>query len=180
MEGNHEDFALLFQTRFRSIARFIRTKVDNPTLAEDIALEAFAIAWEKYQKGTPITVSWLLTTARNLIGNEYQRRDRERALLHRVAMEALTNEWGRDDDVEHAELRFAISRLRLEDALAIRLTYWDGFTATEVAQFLDCTTAAVWMRLTRARATLRRLLDAHEHAGRAERFGGGVFHGQPE
>lgn len=161
MELSDEDFAILFRTRFGSISRFIRTKVDDAALAEDLAIEAFTLAWEKHRAGTTITVRWLLTTARNLVGNEYQRRDRMQQLLGRVAMEELTNVTHGADE-ENEELRLAMSRLRSLDALALRLTYWDGFSAAEVAQFLDCTTAAVWMRLTRARAALRGLLEPRD------------------
>ncbi len=41
----------------------------------------------------------------------------------------------------------------------LQLTYWDGLTARESAQFMGCSTAAVWVRLTRARAALRELLE---------------------
>lgn len=171
MEPDHDHFTHLFRSRFGPIVRFIRAKVGDPALAEDLALEVFTIAWDKYRTGTTITGGWLLTTARNLVGNEYQRRDREQQLLLRVATEELTNESSRDTHSEHEELRLSLSQLRPEDALAIHLTYWGGFTATEVARSLECTTAAVWMRLTRARATLRRFLIAEEHAGRVERVG---------
>lgn len=180
MELSDEDFAILFRTRFRSVARFIRTKVDDAALAEDLAIEAFTLGWEKHRAGTAITVRWLLATARNLVGNEYQRRDRMQHLLERVAMEELTNtSYGTDEESE--ELRLAMSRLRPLDALVLRLTYWDGFSAAEVAQFLDCTTSAVWMRLTRARASLRGLLQPfNELPARATKGRGGGPCEQPE
>lgn len=171
-----EEFAILFRTRFRSVARYVRTKVDDAALAEDLAIEAFTLAWEKHRAGTVITVGWLLTTARNLVGNEYQRRDRTQHLLERVATEELTNASYRTDE-DSEELRLAMSRLRPLDALVLRLTYWDGFSAAEVAQFLDCTTAAVWMRLTRARAALRGLLEPRDEpaAPSTKARGGGPF-----
>lgn len=60
MEGDREHFTQLFHARFRSIARFIRTKVDDPALAEDLAPEVFTIAWDKHRTGTTITGGWLL------------------------------------------------------------------------------------------------------------------------
>lgn len=172
-ELSDEGFEILFRTRFGMISRFVRTKVDDAALAEDLAIEAFTLAWEKHRTGTTITVRWLLTTARNLVGNEYQRRDRMRKLLERVAMEELTNAFHGNDE-EGDELRLAMSRLRPLDSLALRLTYWDELSAAEVAQFLDCTTAAVWMRLTRARATIRGLLEPRgELAASARSQGGG-------
>lgn len=179
MELDDDDFAFLFRTRFRSVARFVRTRLDDAALAEDLAIEVFTLAWEKHQTGTTITVRWLLATARNLVGNEYQRRERTQQLLERVAMEELTNTI-HTTDAESEDLRLAMSRLRSLDALALRLTYWDGFSAAEVAEFLDCTTAAVWMRLTRARATLRGLLEPHNELLPSTRGREGGRREQPE
>lgn len=94
-------------------------------------------------------------------------------------MEELTNTI-HTTDAESEDLRLAMSRLRSLDALALRLTYWDGFSAAEVAEFLDCTTAAVWMRLTRARATLRGLLEPHNELLPSTRGREGGRREQPE
>ncbi len=51
-----------------------------------------------------------------------------------------------------------MTRLRPADALVLQLTYWHGLSAGEAAQFLECSTGALWVRLTRARAALRREL----------------------
>ncbi len=115
-----------------------------------------------------ITVRWLLATARNLVGNEYQRRARMQQLLEQVAVEELTRVSYRTDE-KAEDLRLAMSGLPPLDVLALRLTYWDGFSAAEVARVLDCSTAAVWMRLTRARATLRGLLEPRNESARQPR-----------
>lgn len=158
MEPDAEDFTALYTRNYRTIFRYILQRVNDHASAEDLTAETFARALEKQQAGVTITVGWLILTARNLIGNEYQRRDRAQARLQRLVIEELTTAAARDDDEDDLEVRAAMARLRPADALVLQLTYWDGLSASEAATYLGCSTGAVWVRLTRARATMRFLL----------------------
>lgn len=159
VESKAEDFALFHQHSRWMLERYIFLRVSDRELAEDLASEAFAIAWERMNLGETITVRWLLTTARNLIGNEYQRRKRERVRVQRAAMEdaARVETWG--VQIDHIGLRMAMAQLRAEDALVLQLVYWHGLSASEAAVFFECSVGALWVRLTRARSTLRALVD---------------------
>lgn len=158
-----EEFSRLFHERFRTIYRYILQRVDDVDLAEDLASETFGLAWKKFRGDTRITVPWLLATARNLIGNEYQRRTRDRARTRRMLLEELEQLGALDGSYEEVEIRLAMTKLREVDALALQLTYWDGLTAREAAEVLGCSTPAFWTRLTRARRALRPLLAEAPH-----------------
>ncbi|MGB3375465.1 MAG: sigma-70 family RNA polymerase sigma factor [Microbacterium sp.] len=159
MDPNAEAFTKLYLSNYRTLVRYAYLRVNDRALAEDLADDAFLLAWEKAPSPEAITSRWLFATVRNLIGNEYQRRDRERIRVQQAGMEeaASVEAWGLH--IEQIGLRLAMSRLRPEDSLVLQLTYWHGLSAAEAAQFLDCTVAALWVRLTRARAALRALLD---------------------
>lgn len=169
-----EEFERLFRQRYRALYRFVRQRVDDPELTEDLVAEAFARAWAKHQEGSAITMGWLVATAKNLIGNHYQRRRTERDRWSYLLAEELAEEArrgaasgaGSDSDDDAAEVREAMTRLRPTDALALQLTYWDGLAAREAAAVMECTTPAFWARLTRARRALRLILaDAGERVG---------------
>lgn len=157
MEPPFEDFEAFFRARYRTIMRFILHRVDDRELAEDLGAEAFARAWEKHQDGTVITMRWMVATARNLIGNEYQRRVSERERIRRVLIEEVLDA-GDEGGYDAVEVRYAVTQLPPLDALAIQLTYWDGLPAADAAEVMGCSKGALWVRLTRARATLRTLL----------------------
>lgn len=157
MEEPIEDFEALFRDRYRTIMRFIFQRVDDRALAEDLSAEVFARALEKHLAGTEITMRWMIATARHLVGNEYQRRTSERERIRRVLLEEML-ETGDDGGFEAVEVRFAVTRLRPLDALAVQLTYWDALPAAEAAEVMGCSKGALWVRLTRARATLRTFL----------------------
>lgn len=158
MQADAKAFEQLFSDSYAVVVRFVFLRVNDHVIAEELAAETFTIAWAKRGQAT-ITRSWLFAVAHNLVGNEYQRRDRERGRVRGAAMDELVRVEDRRADHEHVELRVAMAQLSSPDALVLQLTYWQGLSAREVAQFMDCTTAAVWVRLTRARAALRALLD---------------------
>lgn len=157
MEEPVEDFEAFFRARYRTILRFILQRVDDRELAEDLSAEAFTRAWKKHQEGVSITMRWMIATARNLVGNEYQRRASERERIRRVLIEEVLDA-GDDGGYDAVEVRFAVTKLPPLDALAIQLTYWDGLPASDAAEVMGCSKGAIWVRLTRARATLRALL----------------------
>lgn len=159
MAQRAQDISHLFRERYRTILRYIRQRVDDRELAEDLASEVFTLAWSKHQEGVAISMSWLVTASRNLIGNHYQRRASERAQLKYLIAEELAEEGGGAGDIEKVELRFVMTQLQPRDALALQLTYWDGLTASEAAIVMECSVAAYWTRLTRARRALRKLLS---------------------
>jgi len=162
VEPDKEAFTALFRTSHRAVLRYILLRVDDPALAEDLTAETFACAWAKSRAGTTITVPWLLRTARNLVGNEYQRRARSQELTRRAAMDALEKEAARARAGEAEELRCAMARLRSSDALLLRLSYWEGLSAAEAGALLGCTAGAAWVRLSRARSALRALMGGAE------------------
>ncbi len=165
VESDLEDFTALYRRSYRTIFKYIHLRVNDQALAEDLTAEAFARAFEKQTAGVTISVGWLIRTARNLVGNEYQRRGREQARLQRMVAEELIAAPMTDDNEEAIQVRAAMSRLRPADALVLQLTYWDELSASEVAAFMECSTGAVWVRLSRARATMRTLLADSSYAG---------------
>ncbi|RGE22396.1 RNA polymerase sigma factor [Leucobacter sp. wl10] len=153
-----DDFDTLFRRHYRVILRYVYQRVDDRELAEDLSAEVFARAWAKHRDGLRVAMPWLVATARNLIGNEYQRRSTERARILRVLTEELAELGAWDGDYEHVELRLAMTHLNPADALALQLSYWDGLRASEAAVVMECSTPAFWARLSRARRALRKLL----------------------
>ncbi|RQP09130.1 MAG: hypothetical protein EAS51_12490 [Microbacteriaceae bacterium] len=133
MEPDIQLFTSLYERSYRTIERYICQRVDNRELAEDLTAEAFARALEKHLSGTTITIRWLLRTARNLIGNEHQRRATQQAWMRQQVMEELQEVATWDGDLEDVELRLAMTRLPAQDAPAIHLTYWEGLSIAEVA-----------------------------------------------
>lgn len=153
------DFEQLYRANHVRLLRFVYYRVGDRPTAEDIAAEVFALAWARRADADTFAVGWLFTAAHNLIGNEYRRRLRVARQQRDLIMAVLAEPEAWELHVRDLDLKAALSRLPPDDSLLLQLTYWDGLSASEVGEFLECSTAAVWTRLTRARAALRTELE---------------------
>lgn len=98
-------------------------------------------------------MAWLYVVARNIIGNEYRRMARSRALRDRI--ESTVMDSTRSDG---REVREAISQLRKIERELVYMAYWEQLSGAEIADVLRISVPAVWTRLSRARGELRDVL----------------------
>jgi RNA polymerase sigma-70 factor (ECF subfamily) len=144
-------FERVFRADHAAVVAFCFRRIGDHELARDLAAEAFRIAWSRWDEPRRSDRAWLFGVARNLIGNEYTRR--------RTRPEsALQTDAGRDVGDERSgsgfdavDVQAALATLPPASAEVLRLTYWDGLSAAEAAEYLGITAGAVWVRLSRAR-----------------------------
>jgi len=146
-------FEALFAEHHTAVLRYVERRVDDREHARELTMDCFEIAWRRFDEREPYRRPWLLQTARNLVGDAYRKRDREREGLRDLATASRPN-----DDLAHVELRHALSLLRPAEREVLEL-YWDGLSAEEIAEVVGCRTAAAWKRLSRARTELRSMLQ---------------------
>lgn len=149
-ESRAAAFERTFRADYSALVAFCFRRVSDQELAEDLAADTFRIAWTRWDEPRRSTRAWLFGVARNLIGSEYRRRSsRPTSALTADGREPPDDR--PDPGITSVEVRSALATLKPADQEVLRLTYWDGLTATEAAETLGTTTAAVWIRLTRAR-----------------------------
>ncbi len=136
------------------IYRYFRRRTENAATAEDLCAEVFRIAWEKTGQDGSLSVMVLFGIAKNVLGNHGRSAVRSASLLGALQLER--NHDGRTDG---SPVHEALSQLRPDDREVLLLTYWDGFSSTEVSDLLNTSATAVRMRLHRARKALSNLLQ---------------------
>lgn len=151
------DFVELFREHYTAVCRFIERRVSSREAAADLTMDCFEIAWTKRVPGEPFGLPWLYRTARNLIANEYRRRDREEALWTHIHDEVRARAGGAGGAMVD-RLLDAIRSLPERDREILWLTYWEDLTAADAAVVLGMTPGTIWTRLNRVRARLRPLL----------------------
>ena len=154
---DESEFVALFREHHNAVLRFIERRVSDREAAADLTMDCFEIAWRKRDPRDPFGLPWLYRTARNLIANEYRRRDREGALWTRIEdhVRTLSSE---AEPVLVEQLLDVVRALPERDREILWLTYWEDLPATEVAVVLSMSEGAVWTRLNRLRSRLRPLL----------------------
>lgn len=141
-------FAAFYRRHYGAVLAYAVRRIDDRETAREIALDVFRVAWGAYSAGPEPSRAWLLRVARNRIGDAYRRRDRDRRLHAALEGEAAVGT-GSTPDERVAEVLDALPAATRE---ILMLTYWDGLPAADIGRLLGCSTAAVWVRLHRARA----------------------------
>jgi RNA polymerase sigma-70 factor (ECF subfamily) len=126
-------------------------------LTEDLASEAFSIAWRKWRRVPDDPLPWLLRTAINLLANA-RRGDRRHAGLDGAQTIAAPRSDPHSVLVERGdarELLVALAVLPAIDREALILPAWDQLTPAQAAEVCGCSAGAFRVRLHRARTALK-------------------------
>lgn len=136
------------------IYRYFRRRTENAATAEDLCAEVFRITWEKTGQDDSLSVMVLFGIAKNVLRNHDRSAVRSAGLLDTLRLQR--DEGPRTDG---SPVHDALGQLRAEDREVLLLTYWDGFSSSEVSDLLNTSATAVRMRLHRARKALSHLLQ---------------------
>jgi len=127
--------------------------------AEAIAAETMAIAWRRLEalEGRD-AVPWLITTARNLLHEEYRSRRRS-DLVAPTEMEELDSREVPDLELRslEPEVDRALALMSPTDRETLLLIAWEDLTPSEAAESLGVSSTAFRVRLHRARRKFKRL-----------------------
>jgi RNA polymerase sigma factor (sigma-70 family) len=157
------------------ITGFAVRRCDRPDDVADLVSAVFLAVIEsssRYDPGRGDPVAWLFGIAANQLRMQRRRAWRDRAAARRVAGRRLL---GPDDHVRLEEridaerpaeaARRAIARLPRGERAAFELVARDGLTVRQVGEVLGVSETAVRVRVSRARAKLRRALDGDVAVG---------------
>jgi RNA polymerase sigma-70 factor (ECF subfamily) len=146
-------FVAVHRDSYPRVYRYVRRRVESAELAEELAADVFRVVWQKWGDQPRTDIAFLLTVARNLIGNAYRSRDRLRALQAKLRASAELRSGAESEDLL---VHDAMAALRDSERDILQLAYWDGLSMAEIAGVLQCSQAAAKVRLHRARAAFRK------------------------
>lgn len=153
MSERRDAFVALFDAHFPIVLQYLRRRCRSSEDAEDIAADVFRVAWEKQDGDHPFSRGWLLKVASDALTDHYRRQARFADVA--AALARSVEEPGATVDLaDRVAVREVMRALPPREQEALRLTYWEGLAASEVAEVLEISTGAVWTLLTRARSKL--------------------------
>ncbi|MFC8039801.1 RNA polymerase sigma factor [Paenarthrobacter sp. NPDC057355] len=150
-------FIAIHKDSYPAVFKFVRRRVESAEIAEEIAADVFRVVWQKWTDESTPELPYLLTVARNLVGNAYRSRDRRLALQEKLRTTAVQR-FG--DDSENVVVQDALMRMREQDREILQLAYWDDLSTAEIAGVLQCSESAAKVRLHRARTAFRKQMPA--------------------
>jgi RNA polymerase sigma factor (sigma-70 family) len=156
---------LFVENREPLLAYFLR-RVDHPCDAADLLAEVFLVAWRRLDEvpsGRDATL-WLYGVARRVLANHRRgaRRRNDLAIKLRSALDRPLlgpPDVDRVDGDSFRRVRLALDLLPEIDREIITLKAWDGLSALDISVVVGGTPENVRVRLHRARARLRALLE---------------------
>jgi RNA polymerase sigma factor (sigma-70 family) len=154
-------FRDIFERHHVEIRRYLRHRIAEPDVAEDLAAETFARAFAARRtfadRGHGIR-PWLFQIATNLLRDELRAGARRRTLGQRLRGERPS------PVILHAgadpELASALATLRRDELDVLLLFAWAELSYEEIASAVGVPVGTVRSRLSRARARLRAELDS--------------------
>lgn len=149
-------FENYYRANSTAVFQFAFRRTRDVDTAREICQETFAIAWQKFDTASPQPVVWLYSLAWNQVKKSHRYRRRVRSLLETLALEAQPSHV----DPRLEWLGVVLGQLDERHRDVLMLTYWDGLDAAEVGLILGISEAAVWQRLSRARAAARILFQS--------------------
>lgn len=157
-------FVDLYNAHYEQVFRFAVRRA-GAVDAADTTAETFAIAWRRLAEiPEGRELPWLYVTARNVIANEWRRRQKDPLLGAPPEPPPDDGDHAEEIGVRDQALR-VLRRLRPDDLELLRLVAWERLETEEIAEMLSCSAAAVHSRLHRLRRKLVRELEG-DRSGR--------------
>jgi len=161
-------WAEIFERHYRTVFAFIRFRLHDADEAEDIAAQAFEIAFSRAghfdYRGVPIE-AWLIGIARNLV-RAHVKKLRRRPLTHELAEDASVLGSDATSLVDlHQDIGVAMRQLTEDQQTVLSLRFLLDKSVTDTARLMDRSEAAVKNLQRRALAAMQRALS---HSGYRE------------
>jgi RNA polymerase sigma-70 factor, ECF subfamily len=157
------EFDAFLTASYRLLVGIARGLTGDAELAEDLAQEACARAWERVQRdvATRSLEAWAATVVVNLSRSQLRRRRTRHAaapeLAHRARLDGPTADHGPGADLA-VDVAHALRQLSHRQRQVTVLRFYVGLDVAEIAEHLGIAEGTVKTALFRARATLRPLL----------------------
>lgn len=153
---DHRCFEDLFDRHSAAVLTYL-VRRSTRVIAEDALSETFLVAWRRLDEVPDNALPWLYGVARHALANQVRAEARRAALVQRVADHQSRDTPGVGEDTPW--ISAAMEQLSAADREVLRLDAWEELSPREAAQVLGCLPATYTVRLHRARARLRRLME---------------------
>ena len=141
-------------TLFRVAFAILRNRTDCEDAAQNAVLKAYRNLGSLKQRGYFKT--WLISILKNECFDMLKRR--------RPTLDVTEQELSYEMAVPDVDLNRAFDQLSPEERLTITLYYYEGYDTREIAKLTEVSEGTVRSRLSRARSSLRTMLQEKEAA----------------
>lgn len=157
------DFDALYSEHMPVVLRYLRRRLGD-SAGEDATHDVFARAFARRDAFDPSrapVVAWLFGIAANVVADHRRHEARRLKAIERASRTGPRHYTDRDETPQlEAELSAGLRRLSLEDRETLLLVVWGELTYEETAVALNIPVGTVRSRVSRARKTLRAVVQS--------------------
>ena len=158
-----QSIGAIYDQYFPDVFRYVRYRINEDAIAEDVASDVFVRLLEASQKrrGPDTNIKgWLIATASNVVNDHLRRRYRRptEALSDAMPDGSASVHAEIDSREQNQEVRSAYTQLTSEQQDVLALRFGQGYSLEETATFMKKKVNAVKALQFRALATLQRLI----------------------
>ena len=158
----------LYDRALPEVYGYLLARCGRRALAEDLTAETFLAAVRaEVDGGDPVTVAWLIGTARHKLVDHWRRLEREERGLRLLDGGTGHTDDPWDDELDALRAQEVLEELSPAHRAALTLRYLDDLPVPRVAALLGRTLHATEALLVRARAAFRRQYESTEQPGGA-------------
>ena len=143
---------------------YLNNALGDRGAAEDVHQQVFLEVWQSapgYDVRRASLITWIMTIARSRAIDEMRRR-RPEPRDPAASAETEDAEDSVDELIERWRVAYLLSRLRPDEALLLRLRFYEGLSQSEIAERSGIALGTVKMRMVAALDRLRELVAAEE------------------
>ena len=156
----------LYDQALPEVYGYLLVRCGRRALAEDLTAETFLAAVRAEVDGRgPITVPWLIGTARHKLVDHWRRLEREEQGLRLLDGGEQHTEDPWDDELDGLRAQQVLEQLSPVHRAALTLRYLDDLAVAQVAAHLGRTVHATEALLVRARTAFRRRYESTGQPG---------------
>jgi RNA polymerase sigma-70 factor, ECF subfamily len=152
------DFEAIFHSHYRRIARVILRVIQDPSRAEELAVEVFWKLWRHPSAHGPHCAGWLYRTASRAAVDELRKRTRREKYERWFGFTRPPSgdpERSREAAEERTRIRTVLASLRSQDAQLVALRS-EGLSYEELADALSLKPTSIGTMLRRAQDAFRK------------------------
>jgi RNA polymerase sigma-70 factor (ECF subfamily) len=168
--GNKAAFQVLYLRHYCRIQKFVLRVTQRGDLIEEVLNDTFFTVWQKaaaFNANSKVS-TWIFGICYKKCLKALERSERWRA-RHCDALETepalVEKQFWPDEEAFQVQLQYQLARqlreLPVEQRMVFELTYFLGYSYSEIAQIADVSINTIKTRMFHARRKLRRSLQTH-------------------
>lgn len=155
--GDREAFRGIYEQTYGKVAHYIRGFVNDQTIAEDVVIQTYAIAWQKAAnfRGEGRVTTWLIGIARNIAFKEF-RKQRLTTPFDESYISADTSSCREAERKDISQkLKETLAILSQKHREILELVFFQGLSYGEISAIIDIPVNTVKTRVFHAKKALK-------------------------